>query len=155
MNTYLIEIVKFLHDLFTAVWVGGLLLMTLTLLPALKLTFGHSAESEKVMDAVMRKQGKWVIISIIGLVATGILLTRSSGQTTGLMRFNSLFATLLSIKHLLMGAMVVIALTRFIRYRKLETQPSMLRKKTSILLLYINAFLGVTVLLLSALTASV
>ena len=50
MNNTLIVIVKFLHDLFTAIWIGGLFLITLSLFPALKKTFGHSAESEKVMD---------------------------------------------------------------------------------------------------------
>lgn len=153
MNNTLIVIVKFLHDLFTAIWIGGLFLITLSLFPALKKTFGHSAESEKVMDAVMQRQGKWVMLSIIGLAVTGILLARSSGRMTGLMRFDSSYTSMLTVKHLLMILMVIIALTRFFGFRKLEKQANMNRKKISLLLMHLNTFLGVLALLLSAMTA--
>jgi uncharacterized membrane protein len=153
MNTNLVVIMKFLHNLFTAVWIGGLFMMAMTLFPALKKTFGHSAESEKVMDAVMRRQGKWVIMSIIGLALTGVLLARSSGRMAGLMRFDSQYASVLSIKHILVLLMTAIALTRLFGFRNLEKQPDLAKKKTSLILMHVNTVIGVVILLLSAWTA--
>lgn len=154
MNPVVIVIVRFLHNLFTAVWIGGLLLITLTLFPALKKTLGHSAETEKIMDAVMRKQGKLVILAIIVLTVTGVLLARSSGNVTGLMRFDSQYASLLSLKHILMIVMAVLAFLRLFGFRGLASQPNKDRKKLSLLLLHINTLIGVAVLLLSAMTAA-
>ena len=154
MNPVVIVIVKFLHDLFTAVWIGGLLLITLTLFPALKKTLGHSAETEKIMDAVMMKQGKLVVLAVIVLTLTGILLARSSGNVTGLMRFDSQYASLLSIKHILMIVMVVVAFSRLFGFRGLASQPNKDRKKLSLLLLHLNTLVGVAVLFLSAMTAT-
>jgi len=154
MNPVMIVIVKFLHDLFTAVWIGGLLLITITLFPALKKTLGHTAESEKIMDAVMRKQSKLVILAVIVLTLTGLLLARSSGNVTGLMRFDSQYASLLSIKHILMIVMVAVAFSRLFGFRGLASQPNKDRKKLSLLLLHINTLVGVAVLLLSAMTAA-
>ena len=154
MNPVVIVIVKFLHDLFTAVWIGGLLLITLTLFPALKKTLGHSAETEKIMDAVMMKQGKLVVLAVIVLTLTGMLLARSSGNVTGLMRFDSQYASLLSIKHILMIVMVVVAFSRLFGFRGLASQPNKDRKKLSLLLLHLNTLVGVAVLFLSAMTAT-
>lgn len=150
MSNILQMIVVFLHDLFTAVWIGGLLMLTLTIFPVLKNTFGHSAESERTMDAIMQRQSKWVLISILMLAITGILQARFSGQVSGFISFNSPYSTFLSIKHILMALMVVIAFIRLRGLKKLEAAANMARKKTSLILMHINALVGVVILLLSA-----
>ncbi len=147
-------IVFFLHDLFTAVWIGGLLMLSLAVLPALKNAFGHGAESEKAMDAITKHQRKLVLISIPGLLVTGLLLSRDSAGFNGLFNFSSSYATLLSVKHILFIAMTVLALVRAFAFRSLEKSKDMAKKKTSLALMHINAALGVLVLLLSGLVAA-
>jgi len=139
-----------LHDLFTAIWIGGLLMLVLTIFPVLKETFGHSAESEKTMDAIMKRHSKWVFISILMLAVTGVLQARFSGQVNGLLRFDSSYSTFLSIKHILMALMVVIAFIRLRVIRKLEAAAAMNRKKVSLVLMHVNALIGVVIMFLSA-----
>lgn len=148
-------IIIFLHNLFTALWVGGLLMLSLAVLPGLKKAFGHSTESEKAMDAITRQQRKFVLISIIGLLITGVLLARTSAGFRGLFNFSNTFGALLSIKHILVFLMTVVTLVRAFGFRKLETAKDLAKKKTSLVLMHLNAILGVLVLLLSGLVAAI
>jgi len=154
MNSTIIKMVIFLHDLFTVVWIGGLLFITLTLLPVLKKTLGHSAESEKVMDSVMGNHSRWVMLSIVGLTITGVLLSRSSDMVKGLFQFDSAYTVLLSLKHTLVLSMVVLTFFRRLRFRNLEKTEAISRKKISLALISINTILGVAVLVISALLAA-
>ncbi len=147
-------VVVFLHDFFTAIWIGGLFMITLTTLPVLKKTFGHSNESEKVMDAVMNRHSKWVYVSILGLIVTGILLSHGSNNFSGLFNFSGTFNVLLSMKHLLVILMVGLALIRSLGFRSLVKAPDMKKKKLSLLVMYLNAITGLLVLLLSGLLAA-
>lgn len=150
MNNTLQIMAVFLHDLFSAIWIGGLLMLTMTIFPVLKKTFGHSAESERTMDAIMQRHSKWVLVSILMLAITGIVQARISGKVTGLLIFNSPYNIFLSIKHILMVLMVIIAFIRLKGIKKLEAAASMIRKKTSLILMHINALLGVLILIISA-----
>jgi uncharacterized membrane protein len=147
-------LVIFLHDFFTAIWVGGLFMITLTTLPALKNILGHSPESEKTMDAIMRRHSKWVYISIVGLIITGVMLARGSNEFSGLFNFSSVYNSLLSIKHILVILMVGLALIRSLGFKSLAKAPDMKKKKMSLLMMHLNALAGLLVLFLSALTAS-
>lgn len=155
MSQTLQGILIFLHDLFTAIWVGGLLMLCLSVLPGLKKVFGHSAESEKAMDAITRQQRKFVFIAMPGLLITGVLLARTSAGFNGLFNFTTSFGALLSVKHILVFLMVILALVRAFGFRNLEKSKDLARKKTSLLLMHINAALGVLVLLLSGLAVAI
>ena len=74
-------------------------------------------------------RSKWALESMIGLAITGILMARQSGQINGLFRFDTPYATILSLKHLFSIAMAVIALIRLLGFRKLESQKKMSSKK--------------------------
>ena len=147
-------LVIFLHDLFTAIWIGGLLMLTMTTLPALKATLGHSAESEKTMDAILKRHSQWVYISIIGLIITGIILARGSNEFSGLFNFSSAYNSLLSIKHMLVILMVGLALLRSLGFKSLANAPDKKKKKISLLVMHLNAIVGLMVLFLSALTSA-
>lgn len=154
MSQTLQGILIFLHDFFTAIWVGGLLMLSLSVLPGLMKAFGHSAESEKAMDAITTQQRKLVFIAIPGLLVTGVMLARTSTGFQGLFNFSTRFGALLSIKHMLVLLMVALALVRAFGFRNLEKTKDMARKKTSLALIHINAALAVLVLLLSGLAAA-
>ena len=155
MTTLLVGFITFLHDLFTAVWIGGLLMLTLTILPVLKKVLGHCAETEKTVDALLKKQSKLALISIAGLLVTGLLLSKKSSAFGGLFNFDNLYNILLSIKHIVVMLMVGVSLIRLTAYKNLSLMGDMRNKKTSLFLIAANTILGVIVLLLSGLIANI
>ncbi len=147
-----VGIIVFLHDLFTATWIGGLIAIGLTTLPAAKQTLGKSEQMKSLMDKIMKRQSVLVYTSMAGLVLTGLLLSRRAQAYTGLVTFGNTYSTLLSFKHMIVLAMIAFSLFRSLATRKL--QPGQSGERLSILLLYFNIGLGVLVLLLSGLLAT-
>ena len=67
-------IIRFLHDLFTVVWVGGLTFMVLTMIPSVKKTFGKNPQAQQLINSITKKHRIFVYISIVGLfLLTGLL----------------------------------------------------------------------------------
>jgi putative copper export protein len=146
--------VTFLHDLFTAVWVGGLITLGLTVLPAARRSLGKGPQMRGLMDAIQKRLSTLVYVSMVGLVLTGVLLSNRSPAFNGLFRFGNAYSTLLTLKHLVVVAMVGIALVRSLglgRQRGPATPP---QERLSAGLLILNMVLGIGVLLLSGFSAA-
>ncbi len=147
-------LVTFLHDLFTVLWIGGLATLGIVVLPAARQVFGPGGELRKLIDAVQRRLSWVVYASMVGLILTGILLSRRSPSFTGLFQTGNLYSLVLTIKHVFVIAMVGIGL-----YRRLALVPrrgpaDAAREKRSMALIYLNLALGVIVLLLSGFSAA-
>lgn len=154
MQQLMMGIVKFLHDLFTVIWVGGLAVIVLTVLPSSKKTLGENLQVQKLMNAITRRHRIWVYVSIVGLFITGLLLGKSNPDFTGFMRFGNLYSGLTAVKHILTIAMVLIALFRSIRFGKKDSVQDPAKFKFSLILIVVNLILGTFVLLLSGLLAA-
>lgn len=150
-----IGIIRFMHDLFTAVWVGGLALMVLTVLPSSKKVFGKGPQSQALINAITRRHRIWVYFSIAGLFITGLLLSKSEPGFMGFMRFDNLYSILTAIKHILTFVMVFFALFRSLYFGKKDIKLSPKLIKFSMLLIIVNFIFGLFVLLLSGLIASI
>ena len=140
-------LVTFLHDLFTAAWIGGLLTLVLSVLPAARKLLGKQ-ETQRLMDAIQDRLSIVVYVSMVGLAATGMLLSNRSPNFAGLFGFATPYATVLSLKHLAMIAMVAVALVRSLVLPRIK-RPAPERAKLSLALLFTNLGLGVLVLLLT------
>ena len=145
--------IRSLHDLFTALWIGGLLTTLLAFMPALRGIKENPPASKKVLENYQKSLSVAALVSMVGLWVTGMLLGGQSGNLSSFISFGSPYETLISIKHILVILMVAIALIRrFGLGQKIATfTPS--QKKTYAALLMINAILGVVVIFLSG-TAS-
>ncbi len=77
-------ILRFLHNLFTVVWVGGLAFLVLTMIPSLKEVSGNSPQAQSMTKVITRRYRVWVYISITGLFITGLLLGKSNTAYMGL-----------------------------------------------------------------------
>jgi len=142
-------IVRFLHDLFTAAWIGGLLVLSLVVLPGLKKD--PQVKKPKIaIRAIQKRMRVLALISMLGLAVTGILMSQRQPGFTGLFSFTSSAMTLLSIKHILMILMITLAFSRLAVNRKAEKQESSKLEKISEGILFGNTFLGLVVLFLSA-----
>jgi len=144
----------FLHDLFTVVWVGGLVVFALTLLPAARKVFGNGPQLRDLMNEILRRHRVWVYISMVGLFLTGIIQARREPAFHGLMRFDTPYSALTALKHVLTFAMIAIALFRSLRFAGKAESATPQQNKMSMQLIFVNAILGVLVLLLSGLLAA-
>lgn len=147
-------LVTFLHDLFTVVWIGGLISLGLTVLPTVKQALGAGPQAKKLMAAVQQRQSTLVYISIVGLVLTGFLQARANPAFTGLFSFANPYSAVLAIKHIVVLAMILIALYRSLALIRNSGSLSADREKLSARLLFANILLGVVTLLLSGFSAA-
>ena len=153
-QTIVFALVTFLHDLFTAVWIGGLITLGLTVLPSVKKTLGKGPQTKKLMDAIQKRHGVFVYVSMIGLVLTGLLQANRSSVFQGLFSFDNAYSTILTLKHILVVAMIVIALYRSLVLGRKSGASTPSQEKLKAGLLMVNIVLGIAILLLSGFTAA-
>lgn len=105
-------VVLFLHDLFTVVWVGGMLTLALVVLPVLRTAVGPGPQVQRLAAAIHSRLKWFAYAAIAGLVVTGVLLSRNSDAFRGFFAWGDSYAVALSLKHAAVILMVAIALTR-------------------------------------------
>jgi len=147
-------IITFLHDLFTAVWVGGLITLGLTVLPSAKKVLGKGPEMKKLMDAIQKRLSVLVYVSIVGLLLTGLLQANRAQDFQGLFSFANTYSIFLSLKHVLVLAMIAITLYRSLVLGRRTGPSTPAQEKLSVKLLLLNMVLGVAVLLHSGFGAA-
>lgn len=153
-NQVVYAIVVFLHDLFTAVWIGGLITLSFTVLPSARQVLGKGRQMKKLLKAIQKRLSVLVYVSIVGLILTGMLQANRNPAFEGLFRFGSTYSTALSLKHIAVVAMIGITLLRsLVLGRRLEPlTPS--QETLNVGLLLANAALGIVVLLLTGLSVA-
>ena len=144
----------FLHDLFTAVWIGGLFVIGLTVMPAARQAFGKGPQMKKLMDAIQKRQSVYVYVSITGLLVTGVIQAKQAAAFQGLFRVGNAYSAALTIKHILVLIMIAIALYRSLVLGRKGKQSTPAQEKLSVRLLFLNIILGITILLVSGYTAA-
>ena len=145
-KTIVFGLVTFLHDLFTAVWIGGLITLGLSVMPAIKKTLGKGPETKKLMDAIQKRNSVLVYMSMIGLVLTGLLQANRTSAFLGLFSLGNTYSAVLAVKHILVIAMIAIALYRSLALTKTTTPKQERLKKV---LMMSNIVFGIFILLLS------
>ena len=145
-KTIVLALVTFLHDLLTVVWIGGLITLGLTVMPSVKKILGKGPETKKLMDAIQKRHSILVYVSMTGLVLTGLLQANRTSAFLGLLNFGNTYSAVLAAKHILVLAMIAIALYRSLALGKTST-PAQEKLKATLLIL--NIIFGVGILLLS------
>ena len=144
-------LVTFLHDLFTAIWIGGLIVLGVTVLPVIR---RQKQQTKELSKNIQKRLNNIVLISIVGLWITGMLLANRSTAFTGLFSTTNTYSLAMAIKHILVITMTALALVRtwlVVRTKK-ASEPTM--EKRGAIILICNIILGIAVLLLSAYTAT-
>jgi len=142
-------IVTFLHDLFTAVWIGGLITVGITVMPSAKKVLGLGPQTKQLMDAIQKRLSVLVYVSIVGLVLTGLLQANRNPAFQGLFSFGNSYSIVLSLKHILVLAMIAVALYRSLVLGRKSGPSTPSQEKLKAGLLFLNIALGIAVLLLS------
>lgn len=153
-HTTIFTIVTFLHDLFTALWIGGLVAFAFSFLPAVRTAIGKKPETKQLVALAQKRQSVIVYVSMVGLAITGFLLGKRNPDFRGLFSFETTYSALLSIKHVLMIVVVGLALynSLVIHGERRRFKPQY-KKNLSTAILYINIAGGIIILLLSSILA--
>lgn len=147
-KTAVFAIVVFLHDLFTAIWIGGLITLGLTVLPSARQVLGKGPQMKELLAAIQKRLSVLVYVSIVGLILTGVLQAQRNPAFEGLLAFGNAYSTVLTLKHIVVVVMIGIALFRSLALgRRARQTPS--QERLSMGLLLANLALGVVVLLLT------
>ncbi len=149
-KTIVFGLVTFLHDLFTAAWIGGLITLGLSVMPAIRKILGKGPETKKLMDAIQKRNSVLVYASMIGLVLTGLLQANRTPVFLGLFSLGNTYSVVLAVKHILVIAMIAIALYRSLALTKTTTPKQERLKKV---LMMSNIVFGIFILLLSGFAA--
>jgi uncharacterized membrane protein len=158
-------IVQGLHDVFAAMWAGGLLTMAVVVVQSMKAarglqertkSEGHTgvAGPERFMVLLQKRLRKVVTVAIVGVFVTGILLLRLSLQSSGGVFESSLYSTLIIVKVVLSVIMVLVAIMRSAKLRRFNEGSSDPRE-SGLPLLFTNAAIAVVVLMLSGVASVV
>jgi len=153
-KTIIFALVTFLHDLFTAVWIGGLITLGITVLPSVKKVLGKGPQTKKLMDTIQKRNSVLVYVSMIGLVLTGLQQANRSPAFQGLFSFGNVYSTVLATKHILVVAMIAIALYRSLVLGRKSGASTPSQEKLKASLLMANIVLGIAILLFSGFIAA-
>lgn len=150
----IIAIMTFLHDLFTAIWIGGMFTLGLSVFPSIKKVLGMGQQTMQLIEAIQKRLSKIVYISIAGLFITGAVKAKMVPEFLGLFHFGNTYSMILGAKHILVIIMVVIAILRskVIGRNMKDPNPKVIKTKAG--MLFVNMLLGVIVLLLSGFNAA-
>jgi len=147
-------LVSFFHDLFTAIWIGGLIVTAFTYMPAVKEVLGGTPQMKMVMSAFQKRQSVWVYVSIVGLILTGLLMSNRSPEFERLFAFSNPYSVALTIKHILVLVMIGLSLYRSLVLGREEGLSSPSREQLNVRLLLINVVMAFLVLLTSGFVAA-
>jgi putative copper export protein len=153
-KTLVFAFVSFFHDLFTVIWMGGLVVTVLSYMPALKEALGPGPQIKKVMVAFQKHQSIWVYVSMGGLILTGLLMSNQSPGFEHLFSFGDMYSVTLSIKHILVILMIGITLYRSLILSHPQATMTPEKERLNFQLLIINVVIAVAVLFTSALISA-
>lgn len=163
MNLWVVALSHFLHILGTVIWVGGILMVLLVILPSAKAAIEETPMLGKLMKEVTQRFTLLANTSIFLLLATGALLFWTNNNYTSVLDQRNTWNLVIYLKILLVAAMVTIHFYRgLILNQKIakssttanEAQTASL-KKFSLDLVKTNLALGVSVLMLAAVSMSI
>ena len=110
MNTPLwaLSIAYWLHMLATVLWIGGLVVLSILVLPSAQKMLDTQAYASLLAD-FERRLNPLGWFSILILLANGMIQMSAGPQYDGYLSIQSLWAGAILVKHLLFGMMVTIS----------------------------------------------
>lgn len=150
-HTPVLILMTFLHDLFTALWIGGLVAFGYSFLPSARMVIGRTKETRRLVAMAQKRQSILIYVSMAGLAITGLPLGKRNPAFDGLFSFATPYSSLLSTKHVLMILLVGLTLynSLFIHGERHHIKPKIkIRLSTGIL--FANIVIGIVILLLSS-----
>ena len=165
MGFWILAISYWIHLLSTVVWLGGMALMAMVALPALRK--GTLADNQ--WFELQRRFLPWADASLVLLLFTGFVQMTNDPNYNGFLAVDSVWAWAILLKHIaFVGMVLIIAYVQFILYPSMdrlkllgEKRPSLAEAEQTklsnreILMLRLNLACAVMVLLFTAMATAV
>jgi len=135
-----------LHNLATVLWIGGLIQLSFVILPTFRSGLKENEDLRLLLMEIQRKISLLVAISIPILIFTGILESLHSKKFLGFFNFGNTYSALLSVKHILVIAMICITFSRKVLMKRSKYNAKMPGDKASATRVFINTLLGTAVI---------
>lgn len=160
-----LSIAYWLHMLATVLWIGGLTALSIIVLPAAKKVL-NPKDFANFLTAMQKRLDPLGWFSVIVLLTSGMLQMSSNSNYEGFLKIEGVWASSILIKHLLFAIMVFIsgyitwgllpALRRaaLLQYRGKDDHNLQSLQNQEVFFLRLNLFLGVLVLLMTAIARS-
>jgi uncharacterized membrane protein len=149
-NLLIPTLVRSIHNIFTSIWIGGMAAILFSFTSAIKHTVEDKTLQNKITQVMIKYHSRWVYAGIVLLMITGILMARLSGNVSRPFDFSNLYTAVLSIKHILV---IIISLIAVLRSQMMKRKPKTMKpgqNKLGNYLLIINTLLGFVILILSS-----
>jgi len=140
--------VLFLHDLFAVIWLGNLIITYFSIIPTAREVLGPGPEVKKFMTAYQKRQGKFGMASMVGLIITGMMMANQNPEFAHLFSTANTFSLVLTVKHVMVIASFAIALYSGLVLGRGKPDPN--KEKLSSQLLTLNVILAFAILFASA-----
>ncbi len=165
MNFWILAISYWIHLLSTVVWLGGMALMAMVALPALRK--GTLADNQ--WFDLQRRFLPWADVSLVLLLFTGFVQMTNDPNYNGFLTVDSVWAWAILLKHVaFVGMVLIMAYVQFVLYPGMarlqllgdkrpllaETEQTKLSRR-EILMLRLNLACAVVVLLFTAIATAV
>ena len=127
MSLLIPSLSHFLHLLATVVWIGGIVMILLVILPGAKAALEASPMVSRLTKEITKRFTPIANISILVLIFTGVVIAHYEKNFTSVLDFDNTWNVILFIKHLLVALMIV---THF--YRGLILNPKIGRLSSQV-----------------------
>lgn len=107
MSPFILAVSYFVHLIATVVWVGGLVIMLLFLLPAMRAGLRDDAAHYRLLAALRRRIVPFFNLSLALLIVTGLTQMAGDPNYDGLLTFDNAWSQAMLLKHLAFAGMVV------------------------------------------------
>ena len=163
MNLWILVLSHFIHVMGTIIWIGGILMTLLVILPGAKTALESQPMVGKLMKEVAKRFTPLANISILLIIITGIIIFYYDKNYTSLLDLENRWIVVIALKHLFVVIMIIIHFYRGLilnpKIERISSQPNETQtsrlKKISLDLVKINFALGIIVLLLTAVLLSI
>ena len=108
MKLLILSLSHFFHLLATVVWIGGIFMVLLVILPGARTSLESPPVTGKLMKEITRRLTPMVNVSILVLIITGPILGHYGKNMTNPLEFYNHWTPIMGVKHLLVVSMVVI-----------------------------------------------
>lgn len=129
MDFWILAISYWIHLLATVVWLGGMALMAVVALPALRK--GTLADNQ--WFDLQRRFLPWADVSLVLLLFTGFLQMTNDPNYSGFLAVDSVWAWAILLKHIaFVGMVVIMAYVQFVLYPGMERLQLVAEKRPSL-----------------------
>lgn len=108
MKILVLSLSHFFHLLATVIWIGGIFMVLLVILPGAKASLESPPLAGKLMKEITGRLTPMINTSILVLIITGPIIGHLGRNMTNPLEFYNHWTPIMGVKHLLVVSMVVI-----------------------------------------------